>query len=204
MRAGVGEVLALEEDARAAESRPTAGALRRAASAGRRSRAAAARASRVNAGVLRAPRSTRARAPRPARRASRARSVRRTRRSSRARPDPAGRTTGWISTAMSCVHRFSRCGDGVEQRAQASGSFMPGADSTPDERSTRVGMHARDRFADVRRVQPARQEDRTPRTPPPRRRPVDRPPVPPRLTGSWASSSTVISARESVHDDVER
>ena len=123
VRAGVREVLALQEDARAAGTPPTA--------AGFGDRRGASDVVLQQPGELgvempdrRGRRSRRARALRPVRPASRARSARRTRRSSRVCQDRGGMC--WPFSASKSARR-------------RAGSLMPGDDSTPDDTSMPKG-----------------------------------------------------------------
>ena len=155
VRAGVREVLALEEDARAAERRGSAASPRRAASAGRRSCAAGPRA-RAERGIARVPRDRPLRARRPARRASRARSGRRRRRSSRARRDRDGRTQ-----MSECVWRSHRPWKRGEERAQLGWVLDAGRRlRRPTTRRRRTGAPRRSRSCNVLGVQAARENDR--------------------------------------------
>ena len=147
VRAGVVQVLALEQQP-AARAPRTGGGPRRAATAGRRSRAAARRARRGTPGRP-TPRGTRRRARRRPGPASRGRTARRTRRT--ARSPPGSPITGGVGQAShQLVASSSRRGGsssaalvargraparrrgGVDEgAAPCVGSLTPGADSTP-------------------------------------------------------------------------
>ena len=131
--------------------------------------------------VVRAPRGTRARAPRSGRPASRARSARRTRRSSRARRDRGGRTS-----SCSCV-----CSHGGHERRQSVGDPSRRASARrPTTRRRRTGAPREWPSATLSGVSPpARITGRVAATGAAATSPRSCP-VPPRRTGSCASTST--------------
>ena len=190
VRAGVREILALEEEAHARVARraPRLVERRRPADVGRR----AARFSVADElGIAPRGEVRRRRAPRPAPSASRARTGRRTRRSSRARPDRAGRTPGPAWRALPSSRCPPWCA-AAKNAGQRSALLIPGSLSTPDETSTAHGRTPASPSATLPAIRPpasmigrraairaARSQSATW-------------PVPPRSTGLVASTSGVV------------
>ncbi len=139
VRAGVGQVLALEEHAAADVVRQPLRLVERRRAADELPQHLH---ERLDEGAIRRGRRSRpARAPPPARPASRARTARRRRRSSRARRDRAGRTPALAvhSIQRHCHPASTRPRPRARTRACALTDFSPGRVSIPEETSTAYG-----------------------------------------------------------------
>ena len=195
VRAGVREIFALQENAPAAGSCRRGAAPPTAASAGRRNASSSRVSSAANAGSLRAPSDTRARAPRSAPPASRAQSVRRTRRSSRAHRDRAARTSCRsliVPAALAAFMPLARCDECAQQSVILDAGLDFDARRHVDAHTAALRSIA---WPHIRRRQSAGEHD-APRRAISAARAASRRscPVPPCCTGSCASSRTQSSA----------